>query len=368
MLDERAATSASATSSEAAEHTPRSPSILVPVLKRIGWGVVTLWAVSLITFALLFIVPRFGRTRFVKAEDAAKANDPTTMMAMTIAGARSNPQTIADIKRERGLDKPLFFNPRAARTSGNPGQIFDAQYPRFVHDALTNNLKSYRNDDRVMAAIWRRFPNTLLLALTALAVYLLASIPLGILTARHDGGAIDRTALFVGLLAISVPTFWLGRLLQQYLGYRWGVFSVGGGASLGNLVLPAMTLGVGGAALYARLLHTNLRGVLGQDYIRAARARGLAERLVMSRHALRNALIPLVTILGIDFASLLSGLIFTEKIFAWPGIGSLVVDSVFNADAPMIMGTVLFCSLMVIVMSIVVDLAYRVIDPRVRFE
>lgn len=310
-----------------------------------------MWGVSLLIFALLFIVPRWGRARFVKSDDAGKTIDPTTMMAMTMAGQNTKPENIANIKRERGLDQPLL-----------------TQYARFMRDALTNKLRSYRNDDLVMRAIWKRFPATLALALAGLAIYLLISIPLGLATASRSGTAFDRIVLLLGLLAISIPTFWLGRLLQQYLAYRLGWFSVGGGASLWNLPLPALTLGIGGAALYARLLHANLRGVLGQDYIRAARARGLSEGRVLSRHALKNALIPLVTILGMDFASLLSGLIFTEKIFAWPGIGSLIVDSIYNSDAPMIMGTVLFSALMVVVMSVVVDLAYRWIDPRVRFE
>src|SRR5262249_48362424 len=147
----------------------------------------------------------------------------------------------------------------------------------------------------------------------------------GLATAKRAGTVFDRLTLVACLIAVSVPTFWLARLLQYYLGYRLGWFHVGGDANLVNLPLPALTLGVGGAAYYSRLLHANLRGVLAQDYVRAARARGIGERLVMWRHALKNALIPLVAVLGMDFASLLSGLIFTEKIFAWPGIGSLAI-------------------------------------------
>jgi peptide/nickel transport system permease protein len=194
------------------------------------------------------------------------------------------------------------------------------------------------------------------------------AIPLGLATARRPGSAFDRWTLFFCLVAVSIPTFWLGRLLQYYLGYRWGAFSVGGGASLADLPLPALTLGIGGAAYYSRLLHANMRGVLSQDYIRAARARGVGERIVLWRHGLKNALIPLVAVLGMDFAALLSGLIFTEKIFAWPGIGSLAIDSVLNQDTPMIMGTVLFSALMVVLANIAVDIAYRIIDPRVRID
>jgi peptide/nickel transport system permease protein len=342
----------------------RSPQVIKmstrfhPLLKRLLWGIVTLWGVSVITFLLLFVLPRFGRNRNVKSDDATKIqqqmkdDDPaTTMMAMTIAGAHADPETIANIKKERGLDKPLPI-----------------QYSMFVRDALTNNLRSYRNGDRVMSAIARRFPATLALAIAAILIYLVVAIPLGLRTAQNPGGGFDRVTLFLGLFALSLPTFWLGRLLQQYVGYQWNIFSVGGGASLWNLPLPALTLGIGGAAYYARLLHANLRGVLRQDFVRSARARGLNENRVLVKHALKNALIPLVTVLGMEFASLLSGLIFTEKIFAWPGIGSLVVDSVTNYDVPMIMGTVLFTSFVVVVMNILVDLAYGLIDPRVRLS
>ena len=204
------------------------------------------------------------------------------------------------------------------------------------------------------------------LALAGLTVWLVVAIPLGLMTGEHAGSWLDRSALWLGLIAISVPTFFLGRLLQHFLGYEWGLFSVGGSAKLWNLPLPAMTLGLGGAAYYSRLLHTNLRSVLTQDYIRAARARGLSEGVILGKHALKNALIPMVTILGMDIASLLSGLIFTEKIFGWPGIGSLAVDSVLNLDPPMIMGTVLFSALMVVIMNLIVDIAYHLIDPRVR--
>jgi peptide/nickel transport system permease protein len=319
----------------------------IALLKRLGWAAVTLWGVSVVVFALLFIVPRFGRSRL--NEKAGAGTDPTTMMALAFAGAHASDENVAAIKRERGLDRPLIV-----------------QYGMFVRDAATNNLKSYRNGAPVMSSIARRFPATLLLALSGLAIWLAVSIPLGTLTAQRDRSFTDRAVMVLCVLAVSIPTFWLGKLLQYYAGYRWGLASVGGEASLWNLPLPALTLGLGGAAYYSRLLHANLRGVLKQDFIRSARTRGLGEKQVLGKHGLKNALIPLVTILGMDFASLLSGLIFTEKIFGWPGIGSLAVDSIMNQDTPMIMGTVLFSGLVVVIANIVVDVAYRLIDPRVR--
>ncbi len=313
---------------------------MLSLLRKFGLGLVTLWGASLVVFLLLFWVPRFG---------ASGNASPTDAMAQTVAGAHATPENIANIKKDLGLDKPL-----------------PQQYLIFVKSIFTNDLKSYRNGDVVFSAIARRFPATLLLAATALVIYLGAAIPIALITARNDGKWLDRIALILALVAVSIPTFWLGRLLQQYLGYQLGLFSVGGSASLWNLPLPALTLGLGGAAYYSRLLHANLRGVMKQDFIRSARARGLSEARVTGKHALKNALIPAVAVLGAEFASLLSGLIFTEKIFGWPGIGSLAIDSVQNQDVPMIMGTVLFSALMVVVANLLVDVAYRIIDPRVR--
>ncbi len=308
------------------------------LLRKLGLSLITLWGVSVVIFLLLFWVPRLGADK-----------DPTDAMAQSVAGARATDENIANIKRDFGLDKPL-----------------PQQYVIFVENIFTNNLKSYRNGDIVFTAIARRFPATLLLAATALVIYLGAAIPIALMTARNDGKWLDRIALLLALIAVSIPTFWLGRLLQQYLGYQLNLFSVGGSANLWNLPLPAITLGIGGAAYYSRLLHANLRGVMKQDFIRAARARGLSETQVTAKHALKNALIPAVAVLGAEFASLLSGLIFTEKIFGWPGIGSLAIDSVQNQDVPMIMGTVLFSALMVVVANLLVDVSYKVIDPRVR--
>lgn len=301
------------------------------IFQRILWAIFTLWGVSVIAFALLYIVP----------------GDPAEL----IAGNNTDAATLKNIREKYGFDQPLY-----------------RQYFKFTKDLLTNNLESYKNDDKVLNAIARRFPATALLASAALTLAMLIAIPLGMLTARYGGGWLDRAALVLGILAISIPTFFLGRVLQNFLGYRWGLFSVGGDANLWNLPLPALTLGLGYAAYYARLLHANLRGVLKSDFIRAARARGLDEPRVLARHGLKNALIPLITILGMDVASLLSGLIFTEKIFAWPGIGSLAIDSINNRDVPLTMGTVMFSALMVVTMTVLVDIAYRLIDPRVRIS
>ena len=302
-------------------------------------SLITLWGVTLVLFALIFIVPRLS----------SDSPDPSEAIAQSVAGAHADKDTIKQIKTNLGLNKPLAF-----------------QYVIFLKDAATNNLRSYRNGDIVFSAIARRLPASILLAVTALVIYLGLAVPLSLFTASRPGTFPDRAFLVLSLFAISIPTFWLGRLFQHYLGFELNLFSVGGGANLWNLPLPALTLGIGGAAYYSRLLHANLRGVLKQEYIRAARARGLKESRVLSKHALKNALIPAIAVLGGDFASLISGLIFTEKIFGWPGIGSLAIDSVSNQDIPMIMGVVLFSALMVILGNLIADALYRLVDPRIR--
>ena len=316
-------------------------------LRQIGWGLVTLWGASIVTFILLFLVPRIKPVTLQPGETPAHA--AAYSIASTMTGEHGSKDQIEGIIKARGLDQPLYV-----------------QYGQLVHDILTNNLKSYVNDEPVMSAIARRLPATVVLASAAVFVWLGVSIPLGLLTAKYAGTAYDRLALIIGLLAISIPAFWMGRFLQQYLGYDLGIFGLGGGFHLSNLPLPALTLGIGGAAYFSRLFHANLRGVMNQEYIRAARARGLSEFSVLSKHALKNALIPVVAILGLEIASLLSGLVITEKIFGWPGIGSLAVDSVLNGDLPMIMGTVLWAALTVVIANLLVDIAYRIIDPRVR--
>ncbi|RYG69744.1 ABC transporter permease, partial [bacterium] len=194
---------------------------MLSFFKKLLQSLITLWGVSVVIFLLLFWVPRIGN------------EDPTNAIAQVIAGDHADEANIANIKAKFGLDKPLVF-----------------QYSNFITASLTNNLRSYRNQDRVFSAIGRRFPATLLLAVTALTLYLAVAIPVSLVTSHRPGGWLDKTGLFISIIAISIPTFWLGRLLQNYLGYEWGWFSVGGGANVWNLPLPAMTLGFGGAAYY----------------------------------------------------------------------------------------------------------------------
>jgi ABC-type dipeptide/oligopeptide/nickel transport system permease component len=191
-------------------------------------------------------------------------------------------------------------------------------------------------------------------------------VPLGVLTARFHGSWFDRVMLVVATLSLSLPSFWLARMLQYWLAYKLGWFPVGFFSSFRDLLLPAATLAMLFVGYYARLIHTNMVEVLDSPYVRAARAKGASETAVLFQHALRNALIPVVTILGMDVAAMLGGVLFIENVFALPGIGTLAVQSVFNLDPPMIMGTVLFTGALVIGANWAVDLLYGWIDPRIK--
>lgn len=304
---------------------------MIAVLQRLAWSLVIVLGVTSLTFAIAFIVP----------------SDP----ARTVAGPKANPETLALIRTEMGLDRPL-----------------PVQYALYLQRVLRGDLgRSFLTRQSVFQAIAERLPATAYLALTSLAGAALIGMGLGCITALRVGSSIDLTVLVASLVALSLPVFWLGMILLYLFAYRLRWFPLGGfGAP--NVVLPACTLAFGIAAYYARLLHTNMREVLGQDYVRTALAKGLPRLQVYGKHALRNALIPIVTLLGLDFAGLMSGVVLTETVFNWPGLGRLAVDAVFNQDIPMIMGTVLFSAFLVIGANIVVDLVYLIIDPRIRYR
>jgi peptide/nickel transport system permease protein len=304
--------------------------MIVRLLKRLLWAALTLLGTSLVVFAIAHAVPA----------------DPVT----AFAGPHADQETRERIRHELHLDDALA-----------------AQYGRFLWNALRGDLgRSSVTREPVSEAILRRFPATLALSVGGLLTWLLVSVPLGVLTAKYRDKPIDRVVLVLATVCLSVPTFWVGRMLQFELAYRAGWFPVAGLFSWKHLVLPSLTLGVVGAGYYARLVHSNMIEVLNQDYIRAARARGLSEPAVLFKHGLRNAVLPVLTVLGMDMAGMLGGVVFTESVFALPGLGALSLQAVLNLDVPMIMGTVLFAALLVVTANLVVDCAYRLVDPRVK--
>jgi len=297
---------------------------------RLAWAVVILLGTTFITFAIVFVVP----------------GDP----ARVVAGPRADAATLATIRHELGLDRSL------------PVQ-FGTYLWRLGHGDLG---RSYATRQPVATTIARRLPATATLACTGLAIAIVVGLAGGLATAPFAGGWLDRTTLVASLAVLSAPVFWLGMIALYYLGFRWRLVPLGGAGSLRHLILPSVVLGVGSGVYYARLLHTNLQDVLALDYIRAARARGVGELRLIAVHALRNAALPLLTIVGLDFAALMNGVVLTETVFHWPGLGRLAFDAVLALDVPVIMGTVLLSAVLVVATNVAVDLLYRLVDPRIR--
>lgn len=266
----------------------------------------------------------------------------------------------AALSRELGLDQPLVV-----------------QYIRWLGRAAVGDLgRSYRAQMPVLDLILQRLPATVYLSLAALVFSVLIAIPLGIISAVKRNSWMDLSAMVFAIFGISLPHFWSGIMLVLIfaVGLRW-LPSIGYvspfedlGRSLRHLLLPAVTLGWSLAGTTTRLTRSSLLEELGRDYVRTARGKGLVERLVLWRHALRNALIPTVTMIGLQLAFLIGGAVVVEVVFAWPGIGLLVVDSIFARDYPVVQGVVLFIAVLVVIVNLAVDVIYTFLDPRIRLE
>ncbi len=306
--------------------------MLVYLARRIVFGAVVLLGTSLITFFIAFVIPA----------------DP----AVAMAGAKADPQTLATIRHELGLDQPLYV-----------------QYGRYLDRALHGDLgRSYIRRQSVTALIASRFPATAILALSAMVVSLILGVIMGAIAAVWHDRPIDHVLLLLSLALVSMPVFWLGTMLLIAGGLYLRDFPLGGFDGARSLVLPTITLALGSAGYYSRILHTNLVDALGQDYVRTARGKGLSPARTTFKHAMANALLPLVTLAGLDLAGLLSGVVLTETVFDWPGIGRLAAEAIFNLDVPLIMGTVLFAAFLIVAANLAVDLLYLWLDPRIRLE
>jgi len=293
-------------------------------------AVTTLLGTTLVLFVLVRVVPA----------------DP----AVSIAGPKADPTTLATIRRDLGLDDPMLL-----------------QYGRYLWQLLHGDLgRSYLTGRPVAAVIAERVPATALLAATSLAFGFALGCVVGLLTAARRGSAADLAVLIGTLVGLAVPTFWIGNVLIYVFGYRLRWLPLGGYGTARNLVLPAATLALVQFLFYARFVHANVSTTLSSDYVRTARAKGVPALPLYTRHALRNALIPIVTLLGLDIAALMSGVVLTETVFNWPGLGRLAVQAVFALDVPLVAGTVLFSATLVLASNLLVDVLYGVIDPRVQ--
>jgi peptide/nickel transport system permease protein len=300
------------------------------LIRRVLRALSTLLGTTLILFVLVRVVPA----------------DP----AVSIAGPKADPDTLAAIRKDLGLDDPL-----------------PEQYGRYLWNLAHGDLgRSYLTGRKVADVIGERLRPTALLGLTSLAIGFWMGLLVGIATAARRGSGADLAVLLATLIGLSIPTFWLGNVLIYLFGYRLHWLPLGGYGSPRHLILPAMTLAIVEFFFYARFVHTSVSSTLASDYIRTARAKGVGPLRLYFAHALRNALIPVVTLLGLDVAALMSGVVLTETVFNWPGLGRLAVQAVFQLDIPMVAGTVLFSAALVLLANLVVDLLYGVIDPRVQ--
>lgn len=302
------------------------------LLRRLLLTVPVLLGVATLVFALIHLVP----------------GDP----AQAMLGDGASQEEILKLRQSLGLDRPLL-----------------SQYKSFLFGVVRGDLgRSFRNNAPVTAQIRERFPNTAVLALAAMLVAMLFAIPLGIVAAVYKGRFVDHAAMTLALVGISMPNFWLGPLLAILFSVRLGWLPVSGTGSVAHLILPAVTLGAALSAILARMTRASLLEELRELYVLAARARGLSGSRAVLRHAFRNSLIPIVTIIGLQFGAVLTGTIITETIFAWPGVGRLLIQAINFRDYPLIQGCILFISVTYVAMNLLTDLTYGYLDPRIRFE
>jgi peptide/nickel transport system permease protein len=300
--------------------------------RRLLLTIPVLLGVATLVFALIHLVP----------------GDPVQSML----GESASPEEVERLRHTLGLDRPLL-----------------EQYQSFLGGLVRGDLgSSIRYGTPVTHEIRDRLFRTMQLALAAMIVAILFAIPLGILAAVYRGTSIDYAAMTAALAGISMPNFWLGPLLAILFAVKLGWLPVSGTGSLAHLVLPAITLGAALSAILARMTRASLLEELRELYVVAARARGLSRTRAVVRHAFRNSLIPVVTIIGLQFGAVLTGTIITETIFAWPGVGRLLIQAINFRDYPLVQGCILFISITYVMMNLLTDLTYGLLDPRIRYD
>jgi peptide/nickel transport system permease protein len=306
--------------------------VLRYVVRRLVLTVPVLLGVATLVFSLIHLVP----------------GDP----AQAMLGEGATAEDVAQLRARLGLDRPLIV-----------------QYGQFLAGVSSGDLgSSFRTNQPVTRMIAERLPATAELAIAAMMVAVAIALPLGIAAAVWKGTSIDYAAMTAALAGISIPNFWLGPLLAIVFAVQLGWLPVSGRGGLASLVLPALSLGAALAAILARMTRASLLEELGELYVRAARARGVSRAWAVTGHALRNSLIPLVTILGLQFGAVLTGAVITETIFAWPGIGRLLVQSIGFRDYPAVQGCILLIAITYVAVNLLTDVLYGFLDPRIRYE
>jgi peptide/nickel transport system permease protein len=322
---------------------------LLNFARQLGLLLLVVWTVVSIVTLLIEIIP----------------GDP----AVSALGENATPEQLASFRTKYGLDKPAFF----VSYSDEKGLTWngaDNRYLDYWKGILTGDLGvSFRTDRPILDMILERYPATIKLAFAALLVAIGIAIPLGVLAGRRKNSLVDNFASFFALLGISLPTFVIGPFLVYLFAVKWRIFSPTGSVNPEDIILPAITLGAALSAILTRMVRSSVIEELGEDYVRTARAKGLSERKVVYKHVLKNGLIPVVTVLGLQLGVLLAGAIITEKIFGWQGLGLLLLDEgIAKRDYRLVQGCVLVISITYIAANSLTDLVYRRLDPRIRLS
>lgn len=309
------------------------------IIKRLLTTIPTVLGVSIVVFTLIHLIP----------------GDPVA----TMLGLEADPAIIEQQRQQLGLDRPLL-----------------EQYFRWLGNVLRGDLsRSIQGNQPVFSLVLEKMPATLELSFAALVISLLIAIPTGILSAVYKDTWIDHVSTLIALFGVSVPGFWLGLILIYVFSLKLGLLPPGGYSpffenpemNLRYLLLPAISLGSGLAGIVARMVRATMLDVLSYDYIRVARAKGLAERVVVTKHALKNTLIPIITIVGLQIGVLLGGAVVIETVFAWPGVGKLTVDAILGRDFPVVQGATFLIAVALVLVNLLVDIAYAMADPRIKY-
>ncbi|KAA0955587.1 ABC transporter permease [Sporosarcina sp. ANT_H38] len=303
--------------------------MLLFILKRLAQVVPVIFGVTLVVFLIMQMVP----------------GDPAIIMA----GEGASTETVEQLREDLGLNEPLHV-----------------QYFSYIGNILQGSLgNSLKNNQPVLDEILIRLPITMELAFFSILITVVLGLTAGIISAVKPYSVSDISVMIVALLGISLPSFWLGLLLMYTFSIKLQWLPVAGWDSFAHIILPAITLGAGGAAIVARMTRSSMLEVIGQDYVRTARAKGLKEHTIIYKHALRNALIPVITVVGLQFGSLLGGTVIVESVFAINGLGRMIVDAIRTRDIPMVQGGVLVASLVFVFVNLLVDVMYKVFNKRI---
>jgi peptide/nickel transport system permease protein len=302
------------------------------LLRRVLESVLILLGITLVTFFLLFVLPA----------------DPVRQ----IAGRSATPETVESIRRQLGLDQPFWV-----------------QYGRYLWNLLHLDLgRSYLQRAEVSDLVWARLPPTLLLMAAAIACELVLGLAMGMAAALRQGRAVDTGLMVASFVGVSAPQFVVGLLLLYLFAVKLGWVPIGGYGTAKHLILPALTLGLLGAGWYARMMRSSMVEVLRQDFIRTARAKGLTRRRIVLRHALPNAILPIIAMIGIDIGIFMGGVVVVESVFGWPGIGQLAFQAIQRVDIPIIMGVTLVTAVAIVLGNLLADLVAPMIDPRIKLR